>query len=268
MHSELTKKASTAFEQGSYTTLTHGSDADFLGICTNLVSVNGSLTPDDKEVVEWFVGNVENITMPESIPFKETLCLLASLGVDCKIQTVTDVLRVATYMSGGDITLKKNARRNTSLFKKFKRSERKLILSLLEQTSCDASEAVLKHSKWIRLGEILHPGEYKNKFPKSFDMFRKLRNEKVVSWYSSVQKAFNKDLDSGLSKLSERPGEFFINNMVSSSSSRGGTEGDITNILGLDLLGSIPMDDDVANFNLIGSAKLLESTYNNLKIII
>ena len=60
----------------------------------------------------------------------------------------------------------------------------------------------------------------------------------------------------------------YINNMVSSSSSGGGTEGDITNILGLDLLGSIPMDDDVANFNLIGSAKLFESTYNNLKIII
>ena len=56
--------------------------------------------------------------------------------------------------------------------------------------------------------------------------------------------------------------------MVSSSSSGGETEGDITNILGLDLLGSIPMDDDVANFNLIGSAKLFESTYNNLKIII
>ena len=60
----------------------------------------------------------------------------------------------------------------------------------------------------------------------------------------------------------------YINNMVSSSSSGGGTEGDITNILGLDLLGSIPMDDDVANFNLIGSAKLFESTYNKLKIII
>ena len=60
----------------------------------------------------------------------------------------------------------------------------------------------------------------------------------------------------------------YINNMVSSSSSGGGTESDITNILGLDLLGSIPMDDDVANFNLIGSAKLFESTYNNLKIII
>ena len=60
----------------------------------------------------------------------------------------------------------------------------------------------------------------------------------------------------------------YINNMVGSSSSGTGTENDITNILGLDLLGSIPMDNAVADFNLIESTKLFESTYNNLKIII
>jgi hypothetical protein len=56
--------------------------------------------------------------------------------------------------------------------------------------------------------------------------------------------------------------------MVGSSSSGTGTEDDTTNILGLDLLGSIPIDNTVANFNLIESTKLFESTYNNLKIII
>ena len=56
--------------------------------------------------------------------------------------------------------------------------------------------------------------------------------------------------------------------MVGSSSSGRGTEDDTTNILGLDLLGSIPMDHGVANFDLIESTKLFESTYNKLKIII
>ena len=56
--------------------------------------------------------------------------------------------------------------------------------------------------------------------------------------------------------------------MVGSSSSGTGTENDITNILGLDRLGSIPMDHALADFNLIESTKLFESTYNNLKIII
>ncbi|MDB9860123.1 Mrp/NBP35 family ATP-binding protein [Gammaproteobacteria bacterium] len=60
----------------------------------------------------------------------------------------------------------------------------------------------------------------------------------------------------------------YINNMVGSFSSGGGAEDDTTNILRLDLLGSIPMDQGVANFNLMESTKLFESTYNNLKIII
>ena len=60
----------------------------------------------------------------------------------------------------------------------------------------------------------------------------------------------------------------YINNMVGSSSSGIGTESDTTNILGLDLLGSIPMDQEMANFNFMQSTKLFESTYNNLKIII
>jgi len=60
----------------------------------------------------------------------------------------------------------------------------------------------------------------------------------------------------------------YINNMVGSSSSGSGAEGDTTNILGLDLLGSIPMDREMANFNFMQSTKLFESTYNKLKIII
>ena len=56
--------------------------------------------------------------------------------------------------------------------------------------------------------------------------------------------------------------------MIGSFSSGGETEDDTTNTLGLDLLGSIPMDHGVANFNLKESTKLFESTYNKLKIII
>ena len=65
--------------------------------------------------------------------------------------TVTDVLRIAVHMSGGDISLPKvpyaktrasswsrtlvdNPMREAFKFKKFSRSERKLILGLLEQT--------------------------------------------------------------------------------------------------------------------------------------
>jgi hypothetical protein len=222
---EWTKERPTAFEQPSYTTITAGDEDRFLQIFTDLVSVNQSLTPDDMEIVQWFVSNEVELRFPKVIPFKENLCTLASFGLDVPVKTVTDVLRIAVGLSGGDVSLPKvpakriranawstkkvdNPNRENFKFKKFSRKERRYILGLLEKTNCDATEAVLKDQRWVRLGEIIHPGEYKNRFPKAFKMFDKIRNEKVTSWYGKVEKAFKKSFEDGLVKLAERPGEF------------------------------------------------------------
>ena len=139
--------------------------------------------------------------------------------------TTTDVLRICVGMSGGDISLPRvpakliktnrwstrkevNPAREAFKFKKFTRSERKYILSLLEKSNCDVSEAVLKDQRWVRLGEVLHPGEYRNQFPKAFLVFDKIRNEKVKSWYGRLNEAFNNSFKSGVAFLSQRPGEF------------------------------------------------------------
>lgn len=223
--SEWTKERPTAFEQANYTKITAGDENRFLKIFTDLTSVNQSLTPDDLEIIKWFVSSGQKLVYPSSIPFKENLCTLAAMGLDVPVKTVTDVLRIAVGMSGGDISLPKvpwknvklnrwsselsdNPERENFKFKKFKRSERRQILSLLEKTNCDASEACLKAQRWVRLGEILHPGEYKNKFPRAFKMFNEIRNEKVRSWYSKLNQSFEKSFEAGIKVLSERPGEF------------------------------------------------------------
>lgn len=222
---EWTEARPTAFERTQYTTVTSCDDDVFLNIFTKLVSINTSLTPDDLSVVKFFVENKYELRLPDVIPFKENLCTLAGMGIDVPIQSVTDVLRIAVQMSGGDISLPKvpyktvrrsswssqriiNPIRESFKFKKFSRSERRLLLGLLEKTNCDVREAVLKDGRWIRLGEILHPGEYAKAFPRAFKMFNTLRNEKVQSWYGQVDSEFKKSLDAGLAKLSERPGEF------------------------------------------------------------
>ena len=222
---EWTKVRPTAFEQPNYTTISDGNENKFLNIFTDLVSVNQSLTQTDLDVVKWFVSSGQELRFPETIPFKENLCTLASMGIKVPVKTVTDVLRIAVAMSGGDISLPKvpekmvkynswtnhkveNTQRENFKFKKFTRKERRFLLELLEQTNCDASEAVLKDQRWIRLGEIIHPGEYSTKYPKAYGMFNKIRNEKVSSWYGKVDKSFKESFDSGLKKLSERPGEF------------------------------------------------------------
>jgi hypothetical protein len=223
---DLAKERPTAFEFSEYDVISGGDEEKFLSIFTDLISINQSLTPDDVDIIKWYCRNDVKLIFPEIIPFKENLITLVAMGLDLEIKTVTDVLRVAVSLSGGDVSLPKvpskfrkenawsnnlvvNKEREKFKFKKFSRAERKFLLGLLEKTNCDASEAVLKLNRWLRLGEILHPGEYKNLFPNSFEMFNSIRNKKVRSWYSEVNLEFEKSFEEGLKKLSERPGEFF-----------------------------------------------------------
>lgn len=216
------------FENIKYTVLEPITHNEFMKIFTDLCSINTSLTPMDREIVEWFCKeyyNSINSFLPKEIPFKETLCMLASFGLNVPVKSVTDVLRICVHMSGGDVSLPKvprkmvkanawtkkyipNPAREAFKFKKFTRAERKYILSLLEQTNCDSKEGILKANRWVRLGERLHPTEYKNKFPKAAKFFDEIRNENPKSWYSDVKKAFEVSFENGLQKLSERSGEF------------------------------------------------------------
>lgn len=211
-------------EKINHKMLEYADDVKFMGIFKTLVGMNQSLPPQDREIIEWFVKNVKPLELPSVVPFKETLCLLAAMRVeDLPVKTPTDVLRIAVFMSGGDPMLPKvpraykksrwggnsaNPEREKFKFKKFKRAERKYLLSLLEQTNCNTGEMSLKDQRWIRLGEILHPGEYKNLYPKTFSAFNAIRNEKVTSWYGELEKAFRTSLEKGINVLSQRPGEF------------------------------------------------------------
>jgi hypothetical protein len=214
------------FEKIKYKMIKYGTSERFSRIFTDLVSINTSLTPSDLEIVKWFVDNGEKLVFPDVIPFKENLCTLAGMGLEgLPVKTPTDVLRIAVHLSGGNISLPKvprrevrtnrwsrstsyNVARDKFKFKKFKRKERKYLLGLLEKTNCDPKEMILKDQRWVRLGEILHPMEYKNLYPKAANAFNKIRNEKVQSWYGMLNEAFNVSLEKGLKVLSQRPGEF------------------------------------------------------------
>ncbi len=211
------------FEHTTFEPIVLADEKEFKDIFRTLVSSGNSLTPVDFAIIDWFAENYDDLLFPERIPFKENLCALAARGLDVPVKTPTDVLRIATHMSGGDIslpslpwkTLRKrwgseipNPAREDFKFKKFSRAERRFILSLLEKTHCRVEEMVLHKGRWIRLGEILHPGDYADKFPRAMKAFDRLRNEKVTSWYGKLEKAMDKSLQGGLSMLAKRPGEF------------------------------------------------------------
>ncbi len=162
-----------------------GTKEDFESIFTKMAGAKTSLSAQDKQDLAWFVAQYRDDIqrlLPASIPSKEILALIGAQLVRHttvaegflkeKVKTPTDILRLAVALSEGDVSLAELAK-----FKNFKRSERKLMLSLLERSG-DPTEDMLRWKEpWKRLGERLHPGDYAEKFPKTCSAFNVLRND-------------------------------------------------------------------------------------------
>lgn len=234
---ELSKEHFSTCLRDSYKLIKFADAETLAGICKNICNAQQSLTSYDKEVVVYFCKNYEYLGLPidsffpEEIPFKETLCLVASELEEYPLTTATDVLRLAVYMSGGDVALPpvpktidygwrvRTATRADKApynFKRFKRAERRLILSKLENIlatkKAENVYADMKKyaNKWIRLGEVIHPGEYTDTYPETARAFYMIRDmKKYIETYNSRVNAARKiDYKEWIKVLAERPGEF------------------------------------------------------------
>lgn len=198
------------FEHSEFITLDLATEKDVADVFTRLLASNASISDADREIVEWYIDNYGNLVFPDTIPFKENMCYVVSLLLDRGkditnvIKTATDVLRVVTSLSGGDVSLAENTR-----FRNFKRSERKKFLSILENVISE--DDIQRHkSKWVKLFHGFHVGEYKNRFPKTAAIASKIRNgEKLDTVNSRIEQAIlTKNIGSILSNLETRPGDF------------------------------------------------------------
>ncbi len=199
-------------ESVKFTTLKLIEEGDTLSIFTDLLSSNVSLSESNLEDLEWMIRrNGEDLQpfVPEKIPFKETLCTFLGCCIEHKqtfanaaVSNASDVLRVMSYLSGGDISLAENTK-----FRSWKRSERKMLLSMLE--NCVREDDIARHGgKWKKAFHGLHVGDYAKHFPKSYAIANKLRNGKVRTFYGYVEAAMKSgDSDSVLQLLGSRPGE-------------------------------------------------------------
>lgn len=151
-----------------------GTEEEFDQMMKNLIQARTSISDTDKKDIDWAIEHEENISaiMPNDIPLKENVGFVVSSllkhekasveDVSKFVKTATDVLRLATALSEGDVSLATNTK-----FKKFKRAERRLLLGLLNAASNRTEDMLRFKNRWIRLGEILHPSEYKNRYPKA-----------------------------------------------------------------------------------------------------
>lgn len=178
----------------------------------NKISSKSAFSPSDKEDVTAFFEQGA-FYVPATFPNKENLSFVSALAfkhgdlhdIAPHYKTATDVLRLAVALSDGDVSLA-----GTPKFRKFKRSERRLLLSLLEKAGNIEEDMLRFKSAWKRLGEVLHPGDYVNVFPNSYKAFTTLRNNiKVETFNSNVEKYFRDvNEEKAIELLSTRPGDF------------------------------------------------------------
>ncbi|UOK63654.1 TerD family protein [Paenibacillus amylolyticus] len=196
-----------------------GNQQAFQTLIRQIIEAKGSISETDKADIDMVLEHADpsevDAILPAEIPFKENVgFVVASLlkhekanldRISPYFKTASDVLRLAVAWSNGDVSLAV-----ASPFRKFKRRERRLLLGLLEQCGSITEDMLRYKDRWIRLGEILHPSEYKLRYPRCEEAFDILRNNKPYSTFNgSVELAFQyRNVWSLIDLLSQRPGEF------------------------------------------------------------
>lgn len=196
-----------------------GTREDFLSIFDNLMQAKSSISESDKEDLEWFAqyypSNFAIAVYQNEIPLKENVAFIGNLlltyvpdnddALFQHVKTATDVLRLAVAMSDGDVSLAESTK-----FRSFKRKERRLLLALLENAGNIEEDMKRYTEEWKRLGERLHPSEFKNKYLKSQEAFNKLRKGiKIDTFGGRLAEAFvTQDHGMVIDLLKDRPGEF------------------------------------------------------------
>ncbi|SEP05549.1 TerD family protein [Actinacidiphila rubida] len=116
---------------------------------------------------------------PEAIPVRENRAVVnrarLETGADLLLDTVTDVLRLACALSGGDVTLAEPTR-----FHSMRRPVRRALLAGLDAVVAAApvklADVAAYREAFKRLGERLHPHEYPQ-WPRAADVFAVARGE-------------------------------------------------------------------------------------------
>ena len=155
---------------------------------------------------------------PEAAPHvvvKENLAVLTvtfpDLDFSASYRTVTDVLRLAVALAGGDVSLAEPCR-----FPSFSRAQRRRLLGLLDavgqvQDSRDSAEEMARRcERWKRLARHLRPGDYARRFPRAAALLHQVASGGAEEGFTSrLEEALaHRDVDGALSLLSARPGVF------------------------------------------------------------
>ena len=206
------------FDSPNLTVIDFGEDEDLVQVMNNLITSKTSLSETDRADMIWLIQNIgfSVSELPDEIPFKENVAVICKIIMDNTsevewysilhkyLKTATDILRFVTYLSDGDVSLASDTK-----YKSLPRKQRRLILKLLDNAGNIEEDMKRHETKWIRLGEVLHAGEYKQ-FNNAYTAFDKLRNNgKIETFGGKVNKFLDdKNIVDAICSLEFRPGEF------------------------------------------------------------
>ncbi|WP_030803789.1 TerD family protein [Streptomyces sp. NRRL F-2799] len=180
------------------------------------LALAGSTTPlneDDLRDLKALAQRCALGPQPEAIPVRENRAVIneARLGVgaDLLLDTVTDVLRLACALSGGDVTLQEPTR-----FRSIPRPLRRGLLAgldaLVAANPAKLADVHAHREPFKRLGERLHPHEYP-RWPHAADVFAVARGEKEArSFDSRIEELLDaSDVLGAVKLLKSAPGKLF-----------------------------------------------------------
>ncbi|MEV6532235.1 hypothetical protein AB0M86_22010 [Streptomyces sp. NPDC051639] len=180
------------------------------------LALAGSTTPlgeDHLRDLETLAERCALGPQPESIPVRENRAVVnearLAVGADLLLDTVTDVLRLACALSGGDVTLQEPTR-----FRALSRPARRALLAGLDAVvaanPAKLADVHAHREPFKRLGERLHPHEYP-RWPHAADVFAVARGEKEArSFDSRVEKLLDDfDVVGAAQLLKSAPGKLF-----------------------------------------------------------
>lgn len=207
------------FDETKVKVLQLGSEADVRPIFDNICTSRTSISRTDREDIA-YLFETENMKLPDNIPHKENAAYISALYLQKKplanvselrkyVKTATDVLRLVTAMSDGDVSLAENTR-----YKSFTRRQRRMIMELLSGCPNIEGDMLRYKERWIRIGERIHPSEfdcsrYTLEYDRAINAFDKLRNNRKIETFAGKVEfdlAYG-EYESALAELVKRPGE-------------------------------------------------------------
>lgn len=179
-----------------------------------LIAQPSSYSEEDRDDLGVLMSEVPNaaalLDEAEEIPNKENLAHLYMVtenraAFTARFATATDVLRAAVALGGGDPALADRSVRLGNL----PRPARRDLLGALDRMKNPAEDMARHVSWWKRVGEKLHPGEYKTRFPNAASAFKSLREGTTPpSFEGRVDAAMAGPVDELTALLKQRPGVF------------------------------------------------------------